>query len=91
MVLGHGWSPVPHDTAYGAIFSNPPLHRGVTSDRTTLDRLIAQAPMRLRKGGQLVLVSQVTAGIGRRLREHFGTARLLKEDGRFQVWMATSG
>lgn len=88
VVMGHGWAPVPQDATYGAIFSNPPLHRGVTADRSTLDNLIAKAPARLNKGGQLVLVSQVTAGAGRRLRQHFGKVRILGEDRRFQVWLA---
>ncbi len=91
VVQGHGWNPIPHDTTYGAVFSNPPLHRGVEGDRSTVDRLIALAPARLRPGGQLILVSQVTAGLGRRLRGTFGTARLLADDRRFQVWVAAKG
>ncbi len=84
--LGSGWTAVPSLAAYGTIFSNPPLHRGVSQDRTILDRLIDQAPGRLRKGGQLILVSQRTAGVGSRLRRVFSSVRLLREDGRFQVW-----
>ncbi len=91
VVLGHGWAPVPHDTQYGAIFSNPPLHRGVAADRTTLDRLIAMAPGRMTPSGQLIIVSQRTAGVGRRLRARFSWARLLREDGWFQVWGARDG
>lgn len=87
--LGHGWAAVPTDRLYGAILSNPPLHRGVVADRTTVERLIDQAPTRLAKGGQLVVVSQRTAGVGTRMKAAFGTSRMLREHGGFQVWGAT--
>jgi 16S rRNA (guanine1207-N2)-methyltransferase len=88
LALGDGWRPIPADLRFGAIFSNPPLHRGVLSDRSTLEALISGAPKRLLRGGQLIMVSQRTAGIGKRLRRAFGSAQLMNESRGFQVWGA---
>jgi len=88
VAAGSGWQAVAAGDRFGVILSNPPLHRGVAQDTTLLDALVAEAPARLRPGGSLVIVSQRTAGVGRRMQAAFGGARVVGEDRSFCVWAA---
>ena len=74
--------------AYAAILSNPPLHQGAMEDHTLLDNLIADAPSHLTPGGLLQIVVQRRLPLDRLFAEHFGSADVVAENGRYRVWRA---
>jgi 16S rRNA (guanine1207-N2)-methyltransferase len=86
-VLGTRVADAGHKT-YAAILSNPPLHQGVAEDHTLLDRLVTDAPSHLAPGGQLQIVVQRRLPLDRLFAEHFGSADVVAENGRFRVWRA---
>jgi 16S rRNA (guanine1207-N2)-methyltransferase len=73
---------------YDAIFSNPPLHRGIAEDRSLLERLASGAPAHLAAGGHLRLVVQRRVAVGRLLARHFAKVEIAAETGRYRVWRA---
>jgi 16S rRNA (guanine1207-N2)-methyltransferase len=73
---------------YAAILSNPPLHQGVAEDHALLDRLVTDAPSHLAPGGLLQIVVQRRLPLDRLFAEHFGSAGVVAENGRFRVWRA---
>lgn len=82
---GDGWAGVANDVRFGAIVSNPPLHRGKDMDLRAYEALLAGAAARLSHGGRLVIVSLRSATPLKRMKKTFGNARLLAEDHRFHV------
>jgi 16S rRNA (guanine1207-N2)-methyltransferase len=70
---------------YDLILSNPPLHEGVAESHTVLDRLIAEAPTHLARGGELRLVVQRRVSVLDALRASFREAAIIADDGRFTV------
>jgi 16S rRNA (guanine1207-N2)-methyltransferase len=74
--------------AYDFIFSNPPLHQGIAEDRALLDRLIADAPTRLKPNGVLQVVVQRRVPLDRTFAEHFGRVEVVAENGRYRIWRA---
>ncbi|NJO33127.1 MAG: methyltransferase, partial [Rhodospirillales bacterium] len=70
---------------YRAILSNPPLHAGVAEDHGTLQRLIRDSPARLERSGVLQIVVQRRIKAGDMMREAFGNADVVAEDGRYRV------
>jgi 16S rRNA (guanine1207-N2)-methyltransferase len=76
------------DRRYELIVSNPPIHDGFIESRTALDRLIAEAPQRLRVGGRFVIVVQRRIAVMAELTAAFGGATVLADNGRFTVVMA---
>lgn len=56
---------------YDLIVSNPPFHRGKRVDLSVADRLIGEAPARLRPGGRLLLVANAFLAYGRRMERVF--------------------
>jgi len=89
-VLGTGLADLAGAT-YGAILSNPPLHRGIAEDHALLNELIAGAPSRLAPGGLLQIVVQRRIALERLLARHFATVTVAAETGRFRVWRAFRG
>jgi 16S rRNA (guanine1207-N2)-methyltransferase len=73
---------------YDFIFSNPPLHQGIAEDRALLDRLIADAPTRLKPNGVLQVVVQRRVPLDRTFAEHFGRVEVVAENGRYRIWRA---
>jgi 16S rRNA (guanine1207-N2)-methyltransferase len=73
---------------YDAVLSNPPLHQGITEDRGTLERLVADAPSHLPPGGVLQLVVQRRVPLERLLAQHFARVEVAAETGRYRVWRA---
>jgi 16S rRNA (guanine1207-N2)-methyltransferase len=81
--LGHAGK-----TAYDAILSNPPLHRGIAEDHGELEQLIAEAPAHLNAGGLLQIVVQRRVPLDRLLAGHFAEVQIVAQDGRYRVWRA---
>jgi 16S rRNA (guanine1207-N2)-methyltransferase len=73
---------------YGAILSNPPLHRGIAEDHLLLERLIADAPAHLVPGGFLQLVVQRRVPLDRLLGQQLARIETVGESGRYRVWRA---
>jgi 16S rRNA (guanine1207-N2)-methyltransferase len=73
---------------YAAILSNPPLHQGITEDRTLLDRLVSDAPSHLAPGGSLHVVVQRRVALERLLSQHFAKVEVVAETSRYRVWRA---
>jgi 16S rRNA (guanine1207-N2)-methyltransferase len=73
---------------YQVILSNPPLHEGVAEDHGLLEQLIADAPLSLVAGGVLQIVVQRRVPLDRLLAQHFATAQVVAENGRYRVWRA---
>jgi 16S rRNA (guanine1207-N2)-methyltransferase len=75
----------PGATTYDLVVSNPPLHRGSDVDWSVLSRLASDLPERMRKGGEVWLVTQVTVPI-RKLFAGFSQVEQRASDGSFTVW-----
>ena len=75
---------------YAAILSNPPLHEGIAEDHAHLASLIADAPSRLASGGVLQMVVQRRVPLDRMLADHFASAAVIAETGRYRVWRAVA-
>ena len=73
---------------YDLIVSNPPIHDGIAESRRVLDQLIADAPHYLRPGGRLVIVVQRRVPVLGELKQAFGNAKMLADNGRFTIAMA---
>jgi 16S rRNA (guanine1207-N2)-methyltransferase len=73
---------------WDAIFSNPPLHAGISESHAALTRLIVEAPAHLRRGGLLQLVLQRRLPVEDLLAQHLGEVRILADNGRYRVWSA---
>jgi 16S rRNA (guanine1207-N2)-methyltransferase len=86
-VLAAGLAEAP-ESAYDAILSNPPLHRGAVEDHAALERLIAEAPRRLKRGGVLQLVVQRRVPLERALLTALGNAELVAANAGYRVWRA---
>lgn len=85
VLLGDGWGAIELGARFDLILSNPPLHVGHAQDLGPLDAMLAQAPLRLTRGGKLVVVTWRTAGAVKRLEAVFPKVRVRAEDGRYQV------
>jgi 16S rRNA (guanine1207-N2)-methyltransferase len=70
---------------YDAILSNPPLHVGVDEDHRAMQRLVREAPGRLKAAGVLQLVVQRHVKVVEPMRAAFGNADIVAEDGRYRV------
>jgi 16S rRNA (guanine1207-N2)-methyltransferase len=73
---------------YAAIFSNPPLHRGIAEDHRVLTGLIARAPDHLAPAGVLQIVVQRRVDVRPLLRRSFTDVAVVAESPRFLVWRA---
>jgi 16S rRNA (guanine1207-N2)-methyltransferase len=73
-------------SAYHAILSNPPLHRGIAEDHAQLEQLVADAPRHLRAGGLLQVVVQRRVPLDGLLKARFDQVRIVAENGRYRVW-----
>ena len=76
---------------YDAILSNPPLHQGIAEDHSLLQRLVADAPAYLARGGVLHMVVQRRIPLERMLTTHFADTKIAAENGRYRVWTARRG
>ena len=75
-------------TGYAAIFSNPPLHRGIAEDHRVLLQLIAHAPRHLAPGGVLQLVVPRRIAVQDLLAKGFADVAVAAHSARFRVWRA---
>jgi len=73
---------------WDAIFSNPPLHVGLSESHAALTQLVVEAPVHLRRGGLLQLVLQRRLSVEDLLAQHLGEVRILADNGRYRVWSA---
>jgi 16S rRNA (guanine1207-N2)-methyltransferase len=73
---------------WDAIFSNPPLHAGMSESHAALTQLVVEAPAHLRRGGLLQLVLQRRLPVEDLLAQHLGQVRILADNGRYRVWSA---
>jgi 16S rRNA (guanine1207-N2)-methyltransferase len=73
---------------YAVILSNPPLHTGLIEDHAHLERLVADAPVRLAPGGLLQMVVQRRVPLDRMLANGFASATVVAETGSYRVWRA---
>jgi 16S rRNA (guanine1207-N2)-methyltransferase len=76
---------------YECIVSNPPLHVGVEEDHDAMQRLIREAPDRLKSGGVLQLVVQRRIKAGELMQAAFGNVAVVAEDGRYRVLRSVRG
>lgn len=90
VLLGDGWAAVELGARFDVVLSNPPLHQGQAEDRGLLHRFAQQLPLRLRDGGQAVVVSWRQAAPARVLAEVLPRVEVLAEDSRYQVVRAAA-
>lgn len=72
--------------SFDAIISNPPFHQGADTDYDVAEGLIASAPERLFRGGQLLIVANDFLDYGRRMRDAFGNCEILAQARGFRVY-----
>ncbi len=70
---------------YELILSNPPIHDGVREDHSVLAALIAAAPERLTRGGELRIVVQRRVNAGALIETAFGRCDRILETGQFRI------
>lgn len=87
--LSDAWSSVPK-RRWDRIVSNPPLHTGVGTDHTALRALIADAPRRMGRKGQLWLVAQRNVRLRKTFEEGFSSVRVAASTAGFKVWVAAN-
>ncbi len=75
---------------FDVIVTNPPFHQGVATDREVAERIIAEAPRRLVADGKLVVVCNRFLPYKALLHDRFANVSVLKEDGRFVVYEAST-
>lgn len=73
------------------IVSNPPLHRGVRTDHTTLKRFLPAAWSLLLPGGQLWMVSSNHMDLAKLAAPLGAKAEAINQRDHFTVWRFTSG
>ena len=76
---------------YDAIFSNPPLHAGLSESHAAVEMLVGEAPQHLRVGGCLQIVLQRRIALERLLAAHFKDVCVVADNGRYRVWQARRG
>lgn len=76
------------DGRYQMIVSNPPFHDGVATEYAPAARLIAEAPARLHRGGELWLVANRFLDYPRQLAAVFKRVDTIADNGRFRVLRA---
>ncbi len=87
--LGDAWSALPAGARFDLIVSNPPFHRGKEEDYELIRTLIDGAAQRLRRRGELQVVTQRRLALGRWLRDRFAAVRVERESGSHRLWVAT--
>ncbi|HRX84616.1 MAG TPA: class I SAM-dependent methyltransferase [Phycisphaerae bacterium] len=75
--------------AYDLIVSNPPFHRGVDTDWTTVERFLSEAGDHLNPGGRLRFVANTHLAYASTLDARFTRWRVVHETDRFLVYEAT--
>jgi 16S rRNA (guanine1207-N2)-methyltransferase len=75
---------------YDLIVSNPPLHSGIREDHTALDAFIAQAPLHLVPGGQVLAVVQRRIPLDQLMQKHFKSVVIAAETTAYRLWRATN-
>lgn len=89
-ICGHGIAAAPR-TRYEAILSNPPIHDGVAESLAFLQRLIADAPARLKTDGVLEVVIQSRIRALPWFEAAFKEAAIVAQDRRYQVIRGVAG
>ena len=89
LVVSDGWRRMPAQR-FEMIISNPPIHRGRMEDHRVLGELLAQSSVYLAPQGTLWLVGQKRLRLRDHLNTYFGRVHCQADDGRFQVWSASS-
>ncbi len=70
---------------YDLIVCNPTFHRGLETDASMAEAVVAGAPRQLRRGGRLLVVGNSFLPHRRLVAAALGQAKILREDGRFRV------
>jgi 16S rRNA (guanine1207-N2)-methyltransferase len=76
---------------YDAIFSNPPLHAGLSESHAAVEALVREAPQHLRLGGCLQIVLQRRIALERLLAAQLKDVCVVADNGRYRVWQARRG
>ena len=87
LIAGDGLTAV-DGALYDVILSNPPFHDGVADDHFVLQRLIAEAPRYLRRGGELRIVAQRQIAAAPLIEAAFKNVTTIAGNGRFQLLSA---
>ncbi len=78
----------PQTGRYRFIISNPPLHFGKDLEPGLLRQLVADAPKRLGRSGELWITTQGAVPLRALLSESFSNVQQVRRDQRFAVWRA---
>lgn len=78
-------------TPLAAVITNPPFHEGLATTIAITQRLISEAWLRLRPGGELRLVANRHLPYAEILAAQFGQFDVLAETNRFKVYRAVRG
>lgn len=87
--LGDAWSALPAGARFDLIVSNPPFHRGKEEDYELIRKLVDGAAQRLRRRGELLVVTQRRLALGRWLTDRFAAVRVERESRSHRLWVAT--
>jgi 16S rRNA (guanine1207-N2)-methyltransferase len=90
VICGDGLAAAPR-SRYDAILSNPPIHDGVSESLAFLQRLIAEAPARLKSGGILQMVIQSRIRALPWFEAAFKEASVVAQDRRYHVIRGVTG
>jgi len=90
VICGDGLHAAPR-ARYDVILSNPPIHDGVAESLAFLQRLIAQAPARLKNDGVLQVVIQSRIRALPWFEAAFKEATVVAQDRRYQVIRGIAG
>lgn len=90
IICGDGLTAAPR-ARYDAILCNPPIHDGVEESMAFLQRLIADAPARLKTDGVLQVVIQSRIRALPWFEAAFKEAAIIAQDRRYQVIRAIAG
>lgn len=90
IICGDGLAVAPRER-YDVILSNPPIHDGVEESLAFLQRLIAEAPARLKADGILQVVIQSRIRALPSFEAAFKEAAIVAQDRRYQVIRGVAG
>jgi 16S rRNA (guanine1207-N2)-methyltransferase len=73
---------------FDQIVSNPPFHQGVRTEYSVADRIIREAPERLRPGGELIIVANAFLPYAAHVYAAFAGCETVAKDRQFAVYRA---
>ena len=75
---------------YDYVLCNPPFHQQNTQTLSIANKMFRQSAVCLKKNGMLLVVANRHLKYGKQLKKYFECVRILSDDKKFIVWMATS-